>query len=127
MEASAIGEVHDKVEDIVPLIQDWLQLCNQRHDCFSSQSEEAPLARLIEIADADRGILRLTEKMNSRCEYLTLSYRWGAPENNDYVTTSKNFESRRECFLLSSLPATLRGAIILTNWLNIKYIWIDAL
>jgi hypothetical protein len=63
MEASAIGEVHDKAEDIVPLIQDWLQLCDQTHDCFSSQSEPAPLARLIEIADADRGILRLTEKM----------------------------------------------------------------
>ena len=82
---------------------------------------------LIEIVDWDKGLLRLANGDACNGKYTTLSYRWGDTGSHDYVTNMSNVECRRKCFLLSSLPATIRHAITLTFWLGIRHTWVDAM
>lgn len=57
--------------------------------------------------------------------YLTLSYCWGGPQ--DVQLTTKSKETYKRGIPLSSLPATLRDAISVTQRLGQRFIWIDAL
>jgi len=56
---------------------------------------------------------------------MTLSHCWGT--HQPVTTTTSNLEERLLSIGLDDLPLTFRHAILLTQRLNIKYIWIDSL
>jgi hypothetical protein len=112
---------------ILPLVKDWLQMCDQHHVRCQSASNAAFPSRLIEIVDHKTGSLRLVDGLNCNRKYITLSYRWGDTASSGYVTNSSNVESRHVSFTLHSLPNTIQDAITLTHWLGFQHIWIDAM
>lgn len=63
------------------------------------------------------------------CEYVTLSYVWGADSSNPVKSTSKNIQDLREPGMLRSypLPRTLSDAMKTCIELGYQYLWIDAL
>lgn len=55
--------------------------------------------------------------------YITLSYRWGSEK--PLASTSINFEHRTEAIPLP-LPKPFRDAVLVTQALGVRYLWIDA-
>jgi hypothetical protein len=111
---------------VIAQAKEWLDACRKRHtgDCDNlSWSDENPRL-LIEIESATS--IRLRE--NQQGEYVALSYCWGA--TNDFVlkarTVKFNLERRRQSFLTSDLPTTVRDAIHIIFLMGIQYAWIDA-
>jgi hypothetical protein len=114
-------------QDVIPLIEDWLQVCDDSHArCQLSAVATLP-TRLVEIVNWEKGALRLASLFEPQAKYITLSYRWGDTASSGYITTTSNIESRLVGFNMNGLPATIRDAITLTNMLKIRYIWIDAM
>ncbi|KAL6703676.1 hypothetical protein ACN47E_009450 [Coniothyrium glycines] len=60
-----------------------------------------------------------------RIPYAALSHRWGT---SDHLTaTTQNWQELQDEFPIWRLPKTFRDAILLTQQLELRYIWIDAL
>jgi hypothetical protein len=112
---------------VIAQAKGWLDTCRNTHtgDCDNlSWSDENPRL-LIEIESPTS--IRLRE--NQAGEYVALSYCWGIP--NGFVlrarTVISNLERRRQSFLISDFPATVRDAIHIIFLMGIQYAWIDAL
>jgi heterokaryon incompatibility protein (HET) len=82
--------------------------------------------RVLDVVSAGDEAIRLHLPSDSdTSEYIALSYRWG--RNQPCVTDQYNLGERLNRIELSLLPPTLRDAVLLTRFLGIKYLWIDAL
>jgi hypothetical protein len=57
--------------------------------------------------------------------YAALSYCWGADLPS--TTTTINLQAHKSAIDFSTLPQTLKDAIVVVRWLGIEYIWIDCL
>jgi hypothetical protein len=122
-----LGSFRANLLEVLPLIKDWLQVCEQNHTRCQLESPLICPPRLIEILDYDRGLLRPVDGMNCSSKDATLSYRWGNITTSGYMTTLDNYSGRCSSFQMNSLPNTMQDAITLTYWLNPRYFWIDAM
>ena len=122
----SFGYLHENPQTIVPLVKDWMRVCDGLHDVCHLSDKHAHPARLIQIVDLKEGTLRLIDGTSCKIDYSTLSYRWGDTSSSQYVTTKHNLAARCIKFAFASMPKTIRDAIIVAQWLDIKYIWIDA-
>ncbi|OAQ62849.1 HET domain-containing protein [Pochonia chlamydosporia 170] len=97
-------------------------LCQQRQ----SNSSKGP-ARLIYVGDSSQTTLRLVEtnQLAGDPAYNALSYCWG--DDISIKTTVSNMHTLTSGIALGSLPQTLVDAVLLTQELGIKFLWIDAL
>ena len=110
------------------LAKAWLRECETKHKgCCSHGSTRAySPTRLIKIDR--RGAehqLCLSVDHPSKVEYLTLSHRWGTRPALSLTTSKINLWSGNIPF--EDLPRTYRYAVVATNRLGFKYLWIDAL
>ncbi|KAF5975539.1 hypothetical protein FBULB1_7319 [Fusarium bulbicola] len=95
--------------------------------------------RIIDVSDADEGIVYLRERGDVKPftlgdkrtsggypAYWTLSHRWGDPDLIQQLsqTTEDQFRSG---MALSSLSPTFRDAALLVRRMGFRYIWIDSL
>jgi hypothetical protein len=71
-------------------------------------------------------MLRLTpgSRLES-IEYAAVSYRWGFKQK--VITTSRNINQRMIGIDFNLLPATFQDAIVVTETLGLRFLWIDAL
>lgn len=65
-------------------------------------------------------------KLTSGQKYLALSYRWGKQENA-FISTGDNLHSHTTHIQFSSLPLTFQHVVHVARFLDIRYVWIDAL
>jgi hypothetical protein len=61
------------------------------------------------------------------CPYVALSYCWGVDISEVPATISARLENYGSAIPLSSLPKTIRDAIILCRGIKAEYIWVDML
>ena len=135
-------------ERIFEQARKWIQACKLHDKCSEHELTDKAIVtqgianltfpaptRLLDVGDGD--ISDKIQLIESRCEkpkdrltrrvdYITLSYRWG-PGGHDAKTTNENLEDRMKGFAVSSLPRTLRDAVLVTRKLGVRYLWIDAL
>jgi hypothetical protein len=72
------------------------------------------------------GTCRLAEKREQEMgQYVALSYCWGT--SLTYKTITGRLESHRRGIDFAQLPRTLQDAIMMTRYLDLRYIWIDCL
>jgi hypothetical protein len=66
---------------------------------------------------------------SSESQYITLSYVWGLMHafklSRDNITLLMGAEGLRSCY--NQLPQTIRDVILLTQMLDVQYVWVDAL
>lgn len=112
--------------------QQWLKTCRRSHSrCGSWRSivKKHPFTptRLIEVTNANTGLIKLKacETLSENPSYVALSYCWGGEQPQK--TVRGNLAKRQVGFALSELPNTIREAIIATNGIGFRYIWIDSL
>ena len=104
------------------VISQWIQHCNTNHECISSTpavSKYFP-TRLLMIGGLSKPQLKLIDTQKTRCHgpYATLSYCWGSGVPIKLLSTSISE---------STLPKTLREAVMVARRIGVKYLWVDAL
>ncbi|PMD16259.1 HET-domain-containing protein [Hyaloscypha hepaticicola] len=108
------------------LARDWLENCLKTHkQCLKPSGSFMP-TRVIEILHV-RGnrVLRLRETRSEKpVPYAALTYCWGGEQ--DVCTTNKTLHRHLTRINLADLPATVRDAILVTEKLGLRWIWIDS-
>jgi hypothetical protein len=116
-------------EDNIKVIKTWLNECESSHSfCGQRDKTNAELpTRLIEIVDAET--IKLIETDGKFGQYVALSYCWGPTVGKNTMTMRANFRTRLhpEGLRRAQLPPAIRDAIVITERLGIRYIWVDAI
>jgi hypothetical protein len=108
------------------LAKDWLDNCLKTHKQCSKPSGSFMPTRVVEILHI-RGnrVLRLREtESENPVPYAALSYCWGGEQV--VCTTNKTLHRHLTRINWTDLPATLRDAILVTERLGLRRIWIDS-
>lgn len=107
-------------------VRDAIDQCVQSHPrCQPSGRGTNPL-RLVNVMDGD--VIKIEHAADQRHVYAALSYCWGSSSSiNAARTAQHNLDERTTPFPLSTLPPTLKDAVLLTRSIGIKYLWIDAI
>ncbi|ORY03326.1 heterokaryon incompatibility protein-domain-containing protein [Clohesyomyces aquaticus] len=84
--------------------------------------------RVLELdGSPDHGIrVRLFESNGKHVRYVCLSYCWGLT-GCALKTASQNLDAHKNGIPFSHLSRTFQDAVVFTQWLGIRYLWIDAL
>jgi len=112
----------------------WLEMCSTQHTGGCSLSDTAPFEgclpglrtlRFVDVID-----MCLVEKREV-CEYVALSYVWGAVPDFRLTTAHLAKLSKGGALskteILQHIPQTLRDAMTLVQGLGLRYLWVDAL
>ncbi|KAH6879498.1 heterokaryon incompatibility protein-domain-containing protein, partial [Thelonectria olida] len=118
----------------IATIRHWLSVCTSSHaNCpkwaSSRQIGQRHLpTRVLDVGKVGDDSIRLhLSEESDTSDYITLSYCWG-PRKNPIVTTRESLSRHMNTGIqVSDLPETLRDTVRLTQLLNVKYLWIDAL
>lgn len=117
------------------LLNEWMRICNETHDCISSKEDLAPMkilpTRLLHLGKGGKPIIRLIETRDFpdlSCTYIALSHRWGLiPEHQKISTVKGNKSTYEKGISYQSLPLTFKDAVTATRALGVSYLWIDSL
>lgn len=127
--AACFVAARDRVLDVAApssykLALECVDSCKLLHEsCPKSTSQIFP-DRVIDCSNPDRPYIVITGG-NMSGRYIALSYIWGGPQP---LTTTQNIASYVKYGLeISNFPKTIREAILATNGLGIRFLWIDAL
>jgi Heterokaryon incompatibility protein (HET) len=84
--------------------------------------------RLLDVNNAQKGKLRLIsgQQLPVESPYVAFSHRWVAGPTPEWVTSMSNIVERRSTFDSSVLPDSIRDAILFTNRLSLRYLWVDS-
>ncbi|KAL5113915.1 hypothetical protein ACEQ8H_008198 [Pleosporales sp. CAS-2024a] len=112
-------------------VKNWLQQCDENHDCTNHIRSILP-KRLLHV-QADSIHLHETTPSDLGARYACLSHCWGKPSpvddggRNILRTTVANFDSHGKRIPWESLPNTFQDAVSFTRRLGIPFLWIDSL
>lgn len=118
----------------IEVLGQWIQDCDQKHQCLHSQDTPFVPTRLIHVGNnvSERvSLICETEKLAKETKYLALSHRWGSGPNSlasKIVCTDKsNVDWLCHGFDDSELPPMFLDAILIARELKVEYLWIDSL
>ncbi|KAF5005053.1 hypothetical protein FDECE_8469 [Fusarium decemcellulare] len=106
----------------------WLKTCKscpEHVSCQEAMSSETPVlpTRVIDVGD-EASHPFLFEPQGLRASYCALSYCWG--KTRTIKTTKSTITKHKNSIRLQKLPATIRDAVLVTRYLGIRYLWVDA-
>ncbi|KAJ8508759.1 hypothetical protein ONZ45_g9000 [Pleurotus djamor] len=104
----------------------WLGECTTAHaDCAIPREVELP-TRVLDVSSLESGENpKILATNGQKGRYVALSYCWGGPQ--PVTSTTKTIAENIRGIDLSSLPQTIKDAILVTRKLGLPYLWIDAL
>lgn len=82
-------------------------------------------SRLIRLDPSSSPCIVLTEENDFDGRYVTLSYVWG--QGQSYVLSQSTYDSKSSGIEMELLPTVIRDAIMVTERLGFRYLWVDAL
>lgn len=109
-------------EASLTLVKSWLDNCLLTHDRCSGPQDFVP-TRLIDVSGHDPVLVSLIS--SSKLKYTALSHCWG--NKPVFQTTTKNRGDNMRHISVSSLPKSFVDAIVVTQRLGIRYLWIDSI
>jgi hypothetical protein len=104
------------------LLSSSMMHCKESHDVCRPSFENGDTLSYINLIDCSTcRIVRGDFSM----AYLALSYVWGrvTTRQKDDIATKKTHAGRQ--FTLQSMPLTVRDAIQVTRYLDMRYLWVD--
>ncbi|KAH7063688.1 heterokaryon incompatibility protein-domain-containing protein [Macrophomina phaseolina] len=111
------------------MVQGWVKSCDERprepgsaHCCALNPTVPT---RLIDVSGAPQKLRLINTGGKAHAPYAALSYCWG--EAQPLLTTKHTLAQHKEDIPITKLPWTFLDAVKTAKWLNLKYIWIDAL
>lgn len=114
-------------------IRSFRRQCHLEHGVGSSSSDVSHDAiqeswdRPSRVIDVGSLPMRLVDYSRSRWSegYVALSYSWG--QDHTYLLTRPRLKNLMETLDMSLMPATICDAISVSQRLDIRYLWVDAL
>ncbi|KAF2757638.1 HET-domain-containing protein [Pseudovirgaria hyperparasitica] len=105
----------------------WLQQCKDQklHPRCQWKMQELPKRIIYLGIETPPEWVYLHDGCGRIEEYVTLSYSWGS--SPPFRTTCDNITSHFNGIATSTLPKTLKDAVLIASRLGFRYIWIDAL
>ncbi|RGP78690.1 heterokaryon incompatibility [Fusarium longipes] len=109
----------------------WLRRCRESHiDCRQLHDLTDPIlpTRVLDVTSGtlDNPRVKLIETNRvKQGTYCALSYCWG--KSRCVTTTKANLANHKHDIPLSTLPRTIRDAVLATRGLGIDYLWVDSL
>ncbi|ESA42070.1 TOL [Neurospora crassa OR74A] len=112
----------------------WLENCVSSHPSCNrvsgihENSQGKYPARFLDVGCMGSRTVKLTETTGmdfQKQRYMTLSHCWG--DSVPARLLLNNYASRLKGFALDELPRTFQDAILLTQRLNVQFLWIDSL
>lgn len=110
------------------VISEWLAICDATHPkCLSDRS---PLpSRVLDVSPSNNASgsdeIRLHISNGQFDKYIALSHCWGG--GVPVRTTRSTLVSRQNGISFESLPRSFQDAVVVTQALGVRYLWIDAL
>ncbi|KAL1614364.1 hypothetical protein SLS54_009791 [Diplodia seriata] len=114
---------------IFQMIQGWVNACNERPhekdvaDCCAA-NPTVP-TRLLDVTGAPQKLRLVNTGGKAHAAYATLSYCCGDTE--PLRTTTASLAQHMDDIAITKLPWMFLDAVKTARWLNLQYIWIDAL
>lgn len=108
-------------------IDGWLKNCLNTHSACAKPDSDFMPTRLVEIGSRNgRRTLKLVDMVGTPVQpYTALSYCWGGYQ--DVQTTKRTLPWHMVRINFTDLPPTLQHAVVVTEKLGLKYLWVDAL
>ncbi|EGO55937.1 hypothetical protein NEUTE1DRAFT_46085, partial [Neurospora tetrasperma FGSC 2508] len=110
----------------------WVENCLSNHPLcnkvVNENSQGKYPARFLDVGCRSSRTVKLTETTGmdfQKQRYMTLSHCWG--DSVPARLLLDNYASRLKGFALDELPRTFQDAILLTQRLNVQFLWIDSL
>ncbi|RYC59803.1 hypothetical protein CHU98_g6405 [Xylaria longipes] len=111
--------------DATRISHKWMTDCLSKHDeCPNNSQPKSYPTRLLELGGSELRLIFPEEEKPSG-PYVALSYCWGR-DSFLHLTTS-NLHHLRAGVTYSALPIAFQEAACLTQNMNFRYLWIDAL
>ncbi|EED13191.1 conserved hypothetical protein [Talaromyces stipitatus ATCC 10500] len=125
-----IVDIDPSSDEAVNLTKSWLSDCQNNHPkCGGAPGEDIALPTyLIDLGEneSDRSRLIQTGSTQHDRRYIALSYVWGIATQPIMLTRNTKADLMDE-IPEAKLPQTHRDAIRIARWLDVRYLWIDAL
>jgi len=112
------------------LAASWFHDCANYHEhcCHQFQLESILPYRVLDLGDRENSQNIFISVGEDRVgSYAALSYCWGKPGSQNYLTKKDNLELRQKAVDISTFPKTFNDAIVVCRYLNIRFLWIDSL
>jgi hypothetical protein len=130
-----IGPARDIPEKLdlcvgVENIETWIRQCQRDHISCNPLSPiltDLPRRVLDLKPQQPRFAARLIETNGLKGKYVALSHCWGGDTSVTITTTRATLPQRQVGIPWEELPQTFRDAIMITEKLGVRYIWIDSL
>ncbi|KUL86620.1 hypothetical protein ZTR_03049 [Talaromyces verruculosus] len=120
-------------DEAVSLIKSWLSSCENNHPKCGVSGDISLPTYLIDLGENSLGQehppkIRLVQTSPTQQDrrYIALSYVWGVATQPIMLTKATKPDLMND-IPEANLPQTHRDAIRVARWLNVRYIWIDAL
>jgi len=120
----AARSVTNDRKDSFKVLQGWIQECMMSHPGCNTDGGTLPL-RVVDVGFPGFQRPHLYVSQNKPDFYTALSHCWGSSAL--LRTTKSNLESHKKEICWSDLSKTFRDAIIMTQDLGIRYLWIDSI
>lgn len=126
----------DNAVEAGSLYRSWFNTCRHQHEkCKVKVSgtlvDEEPgpelPTRILDLGDPTAGDLALLESKGRRGDYCALSYCWGPPDSQTFLTTRETLQQRLQGIKFNDLPKTFQDAVQITRGLGMRYLWVDGL
>jgi hypothetical protein len=95
--------------------------------CQMVKSLAIPAKRVLDLAGAATGIVRIVETAGRTGRYVALSHCWGDPTRHPIKSTQATLNDHMSGIAISSLPRSFSDAIRVCLHLDAEYLWIDCL
>ncbi|KAK8043930.1 hypothetical protein PG994_012768 [Apiospora phragmitis] len=96
------------------------------HEVDEMTGPELP-TRVLDLGKTTAKDLILLESKGLRGQYCALSYCWGPPNTQTFLTTKGSLQDRLDGIDFEHLPKTFQDAVQITRALGIRYLWVDGL
>ncbi|KAK7952004.1 uncharacterized protein PG986_007732 [Apiospora aurea] len=83
--------------------------------------------RVLDLGKTTAKDLILLESKGLRGQYCALSYCWGPPNTQTFLTTKGSLQDRLDGIDFEHLPKAFQDAVQITRALGFRYLWVDGL
>ncbi|KAL2142510.1 hypothetical protein VTI28DRAFT_1067 [Corynascus sepedonium] len=115
------------------VVSSFLRNCEDQHGsaCGTPAGEDGWMpTRLLDVNPGSEGQIGLREYETLESaedrRYVALSHCWG-PDGTPLTTTRETLPLRKRGIAIRELPKTFRDAVVMTQRLGVRYLWIDSL
>ena len=116
---------HASVDTDLSVVKHWVNMCSRDHKRCGENAESWYPSRLLHLSQGREVKLVVPKHSPPKGVYITLSHRWG-----DHLSTKLNQSTMVQLqhgIDVARLPKTFQDTIMIADYLEISYLWIDAL